>query len=736
MFKTNKRINWLILSLCLFILLSSNAISNVQRHILALYSGAESEEIAFHPLHLYAELPLNHLGFVLKYWDIDNGLPNFEDIKDCKAIITWFLNGQLKKPLDYIKWATNAIEKGFKFIIIGNIGAEENLEKKQTSIISLNILLKALGIERKEIWINPHQVQKISYTDDEYINFERRLNMIQKGFNLQNSINPKNHIYLSAELKNGLTSDLVLTTPKGGIATEGYFLYLGEESPLAQQQKEETKLISQWYIDPFSFFREILESDTLPKADVTTLCGNRIFFNHINGLGWRHKSEIIHNKKRDLSAIDVIYNEILTQHPEIPVSIGPIIADLDPLWVGTKKSEDIAHKIFALPYIEAASHSYSYPENTTYYLKTRTVEEEKKDLERGIMRRLYINQPYDHEKEFKGSINYLNKFLPSSSSVKLFLWPGDALPNINDLKQLDKLKLLNLNGGRNRYDAEYPSYSSLSPIARQIGPYLQIYAAGNNENSYTSGWRERFFGLKFLTSTFLNTDRPIRLKPINLYYTALSGQKKSSMVAIEEVLDYIKYANINPIFASDYAQIVQGFYTTQFNLIDKQTWEIKNRHTLQTIRFDKASLLKINFQKSKGVIGARHIHGSLYVSLDPKTETPIINLEDNNQIGSPPESETPYLLNAHWQISNVRTHADKFECDFNGFGSGEMNWYCPEEGTYNVTLIQNTEQKIGDFQLSNDHILTIPLIFDSITQGKIKVIKTSLPTLKKEGAPE
>jgi polysaccharide biosynthesis protein PelA len=735
MFSGKKQKSFLILNLFLLITLSFNASSNVKRHILALYSGSESEDIAFHPLHLYAELPLNHLGFVLKYWDVDKGLPSFNDIDDCKAIITWFLNGQSQDPLGYIKWATSAIEKGFKFIILGNIGAEENLEKKQTSLVSLNILLKTLGVERKEIWVNPYQIQKFIYNNPEILNFERKLDMVQQGFNLQNNISAGGHSILSAELKDGLVSDLILVTPKGAIATEGYFLYLAEESASTQQKEIDSKIISQWYINPFAFFREILGSDDLPKADTTTLCGNRIFYNHINGLGWRNISEIAHHHKKGLSAIDVIYKDILSKHPELPVTIGPIMADLDPSWVGTQKSQEIAKKIFELPHVEAASHSYSFPENTNYYLKNKNLAEEKKDLEHSIMRRLYLNEPYNAEKEFKGSIDYLQKILPPSKNVKLYLWPGNCLPNIDDLKQLDTLQMLNLNGGRNRYDAEYPSYSSLSPTTRQIGPYLQIYASSSNETSYTYGWRERFFGLKFLTSTFLNTDRPIRLKPINLSYNALSGQKKSSMAAIEEVLDYVKFANINPIFASDYVQIVQGFYTTQFNLIDTQTWEIKNRHTLQTIRFDNASLSKINFKKSKGVLGAKHIYGSLYVSLDPKIDTPIVALENNDQIDGPPPAESPYLLNAHWQISDFSTNRNTFEFNLNGFGSGEMNWYCPEKGTYNVTFIQNTEQKVGTFTLSQDHILTIPLHFPSIAQEKVKIVKIENPPLKQAGKP-
>jgi hypothetical protein len=720
---------------CASLFLCQSPEALVKRHILALYAGSECEDIAFHPLHLYAELPMNHLGYILRYWDIEKGFPSPADIRESRGIVTWFLNGRIKDPLAYIKWATNAIENGTKFLILGNIGVEENLKAQSTSFVNLNILLKAIGIERKESWINPHQIQKFILEQGNNVNFERRLDRMTKGFNLQNILSSEGRSIVSVELKDGLTSDLVVVTPRGGIATEGYFLYAADETSLSGKNDDlsakNTKPVSQWYINPFSFFGDIFEGQKLPKPDVTTLCGNRIFFNHIEGVGWGQKSEIELYKKSKLSTMEVIYNDLLLQHPELPVTIGPIMGDLDPNWVGNAKNQEIARKIFDLPYVEAASHSYSLPESTKYFLKNQSLEDEKKDFDRGLTKRLYMNQTYSSQTEFKESVDYMKQFLPENKKVSIFLWTGDCLPSETELEIIRLQHIQNLNGGRNRFDAEYPSYSSLSPYARQVGPYLQIYAAGSNDNNYTYGWKERFFGLKFLTTTLINTDRPIRLKPINLYYTALSGLKKSSIMAIEEVFDYLKNTPIHPIFASDYAAIVRGFYSTEINALDsnvlgENSWEILNRGKLQTIRFDQASFQKLDLQKSKGVLGAKHIHGSLYVSLDPSDEKPIIALTDMKTIELPPRSTQFYLLESHWQISNLHENQNQIEFNLSGFGSGKMRYYCPQKGKYNIVVEGETQNKEIERIVSEDKILSIPLDFTSKAEAKVKITKKDI----------
>lgn len=692
----------------------------LKRQILGLYAGSECDELAFHPLHLYAELPLNHLGFVLKYHDIEKGFPDQFEIAKSSGIVTWFLNGRLKDPLAYIKWAISVIESGTKFLILGNIGIEDSLSSQSTSINQINMLLNGLGIDRKDVWINSHQIDQFRLQSSSIVNFERHFDHMAKGFHLQNLTASKGESLVSVTLKDGLTSDLVVITPKGGIATEGYFLSLSEEKEGLNNHEgggsKSPKVVSQWYLDPFQFFAEVFQSNPFPKPDVTTLCGNRLYFNHVDGTGWNVPTEIELYKKDKPSSFEVIFQEIINKHPELPITIGPIMGDLDPKWAGTLKSQELAKKVFALDHVAVASNSYTYPERTDYFEKADSVEVEKKDSLRGIATRLFRQNPFNYKQEFQGSIDYIKSFIPQGKELKMYLWPGNCLPSQKDLEAVEKLGLHNLNGGRNRFDSEYPSYSSLSAFARQMGPYLQIYAAGDNENSYTYGWKERFFGLKLVTTTLINTDRPIRVKPINLYYTALSGLKRSSMIAIEEVMDYLKNASIIPVFASVYSQIVQGFYRAEFESLDPYSWAVKNRGSLQTIRFDKASLLKLDLSKSKGVMGGRHVQGALYVALDPSFETPIITLTETQKLELPASASVPYLIESHWPISDWNNTSQMLSFQLDGFGSGFLGIYCPLEGEYQIDINGQT-QKIS----TKENQLKFWLDFSGKAKGTVKI---------------
>ena len=42
----------------------------VKREILALYDGAQESEADYTRIHRFAEMPLNHLGFILRFHDI------------------------------------------------------------------------------------------------------------------------------------------------------------------------------------------------------------------------------------------------------------------------------------------------------------------------------------------------------------------------------------------------------------------------------------------------------------------------------------------------------------------------------------------------------------------------------------------------------------------------------------------------------------------------------------------
>src|SRR5260370_34350443 len=102
-------------------------------------------------------------------------------------------------------------------------------------------------------------------------------------------------------------------------------------------------------------------SGDLPKPDTTTLMGRRIFYSHVDGDAWRNVTEVTgYKSKRALSA-EVILNEVIRAFPDLPVTVAPIAADLDPAWYGTRASLEIAKRILAQRNVEAGTHTYSHP---------------------------------------------------------------------------------------------------------------------------------------------------------------------------------------------------------------------------------------------------------------------------------------------------------------------------------------------------------------------------------------
>src|SRR5260221_10204863 len=63
----------------------------IKREILALYDGAREGAANATRIHRFAELPLNHLGFILRYHDVRLPLPAYADLVRYRGVFTWFV---------------------------------------------------------------------------------------------------------------------------------------------------------------------------------------------------------------------------------------------------------------------------------------------------------------------------------------------------------------------------------------------------------------------------------------------------------------------------------------------------------------------------------------------------------------------------------------------------------------------------------------------------------------------
>jgi hypothetical protein len=675
---------------------------SVPRTILVLYDGTYGAETKFLPVHEIVEMPLNHLGLVVQYRDIRSGLPTANQMADVRGILTWFNSDAMADPLGFLKWCGDAVDAGKKFVVIGDLSIDRDFKNRLTPLVDSNRFWAKLGLQSTDIWVGTTYDWKVTSKDSSMVEFERRLPRALPSFIGMKRLDGSTKSYLTVANTHdpGSDNDLVVIGPKGGYISGNFVHYSNAETHSRQ-----------WYLNPFEYFRAAYSTDDLPKPDTTTLVGRRIFYSHIDGDGWRSISEVMpYRKERKLTPY-VVMKEIVQAFPDLPVTIAPVVADLDPAWRGTPEGLQLARDLFLNRNVEPASHTYAHPldweafdpkpkpaprvsqSKQTPTLVSRlfglgrepapdTTLKGSSEYEQPIS---YTDQPFDLNREISGAAEFINRLVPAGKKVQLVQWSGNAIPFEAAIAAARKAGLRNINGGDTRMDPEYPSYGWVSPIGLQRGKEHQIYASGSNENTYTNLWTERFFGFKFLTATIKNTETPRRVGPHNIYYHMYSAEKLPSLLAVVENYKYARSQEIAPVMTSRYAAVADGFYSTRLVAQGPNVWRVENRDGLQTIRFDRATLQTVDFQKSTGVLGQRRHQGSLYVSLDPAEASAVVTMREAKSLEDADASSLPYLVDSRWEISGLKREATGFSFEAWGYGAGEMNWHVPA-GSYSIRI--------------------------------------------------
>ncbi len=725
----------LILLFFLFLPIPANADAlPLARTVIAFYdSKVTSMEQSM--AHSMAEMPLNHLGIILEYHDIQAPLPAVSQRSDVRGVLSWFTTEtRIPHPERYLRWAAEMVDAGKQFVILGNPAFFEDSKGKPTPLSSINFFLHRLGLHTNLSWVNFTYSTTLSVQEASMFLPGKQINGIKPAYLIVD--------VLDSQVTAVLRSDgnpLVLTGPHGGYVADGY-------SHSFHDTKEEE--IRQWYINPFRFFSRAFATDSLPKPDTTTLAGRRIFYSHIDGDGWNNYSQIEAYKKRHMLASEVIMERVAKAYPDLPLTLTLIGADIDPAWSGTPESSRVAKAFFALPNIEAGSHTYSHPfywqffasgdwrkeypyldrypdggweSESTRLLWEKTAPSEG-ELPHGYTTpRAYARKPFDINREVAGSVAAITPLLPAGKKVEILNWPGNCLPWEQAVALTRQAGLHNINGGDSRFDSEYPSYASVAPIGRRVGKELQIYASSSNENTYTDLWNGRFYGFTLLKTSLKNTETPVRIKPLNIYYHIYSGEKLAGLHAVLSNLDYARAQPVAPIPASQFAAIAEGFYSTKLIPLGENSWRVTQRGALNTLRFDHATLQTVDLARSSGVIGQRHFQGSLYVYLDQAATSPVVTLKPLPLSGQEADSPNPYLIESRWQISGL-THKDTgFRFTTTGFGAGDMRWHVPEDGSYQVRaggyrLVATAKQKQLALQLDLLALQPLEIIVEKIKE--------------------
>lgn len=713
----------------------ARAEEEVPRTIIALYDD-HGEGISTAAVHKVGTLPMNHLGLTVEYYDIHGPLPKLDGRTDVRGIITWFIGDTvIDKPDDYLRWMIHAADLGKKVVVMGHIGLKAPRQTAYSPAL-VRSLLDKIGVRILEKAVNEPLKVTYQYGEPEMFLNHEPFQWQRTPYYMVETTNPEAQVHLTAHTDKEGDSALLVTSPGGGYTAYGYTyrttMRAGEEVP-------------QWIINPFEFFRLAFATDDLPKPDTTTIAGRRMYYSHIDGDGWNNRTYLEEYHKHPVLASQVVMDKAVKAYPDLPVSLTIIAADIDPDAAMVDDSRKIAKEFLALPQVEAGTHTYSHPfawqffkdgdwKKEIPYLKAYTTPTWKPQSEGVVSQvkkeeiasvysvpRAYAYKKFDIHQEVNEAIQKVSELLPPGKKLELYTWSGNCLPWEGAIRLTREAGVRNINGGDTRFDMSYPSYASVAPVGAPMGKERQIYASMSNEISYTHLWSENLYSHIYLVRTMENTESPMRLKPINLYYHIYSGENEAAFHALKSNLDYVRTQEVAPIKASQFTRIAEGFFDVKLILTAPETWRVENRDELQTIRFDHASFKAVDFERSKGVVGQRYFQGSLYVYLDKAEKAPVVALKKNAEYFQPPEDALPYLIQSRWLVSDLKRDRARMEFTAQGYGAGEMVWQVPVKGSYSVQVGKGKELIVP----SQDHELHLKLGEGGIEPQRIIIRKIS-----------
>lgn len=507
--------------------LGVGAVEVLPRRVIVLHDSelaAGSSDLTYSDALRFLGMPLYYLGLVPEYVNPDvQPLPPVQP-GQVAGIVTRFSNDRSRPAL--AAYLHQAITAGVRVVSLGDPGVGD-----------AQVLRRTFGLQRGPEGLLPKA--PVTYTrKDALIGFEATpvpgtLDFAPMG------APAGSEVLLQAREGGGSLMDAVAVTPWGGYALNGYGLMrlpTGEED-------------YRWVVDPIAFLRRALALPDMPVPDPTTETGRRLLMVHIDGDGFPSRSD----QPRSPLASEVLLREVLERY-RVPTSMSIIEGETSPEGLYPRlaaQSEAIARRMFALPHVEIASHTYSHP-----FLWNKA--------ERGSFGKDYtLDLPgyrFDAEREIQGSIEYIRRRLaPAGKPVVLLHWSGDTNPGEATLAMLDKSGVLAINGGDTLITRALPSLTHVAPLGVRKGPYFQVYAPNQNENVYTNLFTGPLYGYERVIETFEMTERPYRLKPVDIYFHTYSASRRASLEALHRVYRWALAQPLHPVFPSDYVRKAMNY---------------------------------------------------------------------------------------------------------------------------------------------------------------------------------
>lgn len=581
---------------------------SISRKILIVTDESKQLELGETFAFQFLSMPLEYLGYIPSFQHISKPLPE-GDLKNTYAgIIISFDDEKYPYLKRYYPWLLRQVKNHIPVVFLQNFGFP--LQPYYLKPLGLSSVTQ-IGTSRKL-----HIVSQ-----DAVMGFEAKVQLFPESFIPLKLLQGRS--LLTIKTQEGQIENGVGITQWGGYALNPFVYYSLPNNNNAK-----------WVLNPFIFLKQALHLPTLPVPDVTTENGRRLLFVHIDGDGFNQKAEWIGGK----IAAEELYDHILSKY-QIPSTVSVIVGEIEPNGMYPKQSKmlmQMAKKIFELPWVELASHTYSHP----YNWENKKSEPLAKDVTYNLP---IPNYHFNLKQEIDGSVDFINRFLsPHHKTCGVYLWSGQANVNAEQLAMIYRYGILNMNGGDTQITNEFPSITHISPMGIELGKYYQIYAPVMNENIYTNSWTGPFYGYEKVIQTFELTENPRRLKPIDIYYHFYSAAKTASLKALDKVYKWALQQSFIPIYASEYILKVLDFHDTKI-LSQAEGYKIITNGHLRELRSPR-SLGYPDLEKSENIVGYNEKGSDFYIHLGPKTESLIYY--------SQTEPRLPYLDNANGEVTS------------------------------------------------------------------------------------